>query len=89
MYRSQLVTNLRLVLHEDVKPIPRLMLYFKPRTDNQWVLFFNETVTFASHQEVFENTFRRTTGPNEKSVPLKSPVMLIYMKVSMVDDLLG
>lgn len=74
---------------EDVKPIPRRILYLRPREDDQWVLFFNETVTFASHQEVFEDTFRRATGRDSKDVPLRTPCMLIYLKVSMLDTLLG
>jgi hypothetical protein len=76
-------------LVEAVEPVPRWILYFKPREDDQWVLFFNEMVTFASHREAFEDTFRRTTGPDDNEVPLKTPRMLIYMKASMIGDLLG
>jgi hypothetical protein len=76
-------------LVEVVEPVSRWILYFKPRGDDQWVLFFNEMITFASHREAFEDTFERTTGPDDSEVPLKPPHMLIYMKASMTGDLLG
>jgi hypothetical protein len=75
-------------VHEETNPVPRFIVYLRPREEDQWILFFNEKVTFASHEEVFEDTFRRSAALDE-GVPLKTPCMLIYMKVSMLGELLG
>lgn len=86
---SLTVVYYRVVVQEETKPMPRYIVYFRPREEDQWVLFFNEKVTFASHREVFEDTFRRSVASDNTEVPLKSPCMLIYMKVSMLGELLG
>ena len=76
-------------MHEDVEPFPKWIVYLRPRGDDQWVLFFNETVTFASHQEVFEEVFRRTAGSGSGDVPLRTPLLLVYLNAAMISTLLG
>ena len=83
------MANHRVVVHEDIKPFAKWMVYLRPRQDDQWVLFLNETVTFASHQEVFEDVFRRTAASGDEQLPLRTPCMLIYLNASMIETLLG
>jgi hypothetical protein len=72
---------------EDVEPA-RWMLYLRPREEDRWILFFNETVTLASHKEVFEDTYARGQGDGRKEMPLRSPEVLMYLKKSMLGELL-
>ena len=64
------------------------MLYFRPREEDQWVFFFNETVTFATNREVFEDNFRRGEGDDSSKGPLRTPLDFIFLKKSMLGDLL-
>jgi hypothetical protein len=74
---------------EDVKPIPRYLLYLRPRKEDQWILFFRETVSYAQRREVFENNFRRGDETMPKDAPLRTPYILIYLQVSKLDIILG
>jgi hypothetical protein len=48
----------------------------------------NEAVTLVSHKEVFEDTYARGQGGGRKERPLRSPEVLMYLKKSMLGELL-
>jgi hypothetical protein len=73
---------------EEVKPVPRFLLYLRPRVEEQWLLFFNESVTYARESEVFEHNFRLGADSLPRGAPLRVPILL-YLRVSMLDGLLG
>lgn len=52
------------------------------------MLFFNEYVTFANRQEVFDDIYARgqEDAPNNK--PLRGASVLIYLKKSMLGEIL-
>ncbi|RDW59191.1 hypothetical protein BP5796_12115 [Coleophoma crateriformis] len=88
------VTDTKYQLHgvvvlEDVKPVPRYLLYLRPRQEDQWILFFKETVSFAQRTEVFEDNFRREDWTKQKDAPLRTPYIFVYLKISKLDHLLG
>jgi hypothetical protein len=64
------------------------MLYFRPREDDRRIHFFNDTVTHASHHEVSEDTYARGQRDGTKERPLKSSSVLIYLKKTMLGELL-
>ncbi|KAK3385601.1 heterokaryon incompatibility protein-domain-containing protein [Podospora didyma] len=87
---SDLIYQLHgVVVLEDVKPVPRFLLYLRPRQENQWLLFFNEDVTYGLESEVFEHNFRLNDGTVPAGAPLRIPILLLYLRVSMLDILLG
>ena len=73
---------------EDVKPIPRWLLYLRPRQEKQWLLFFNETVTYALEREVFGDNFGGDTETTSGGIPARRPVLLLYLRESSLDDTL-
>jgi hypothetical protein len=76
------------VVLEEVQP-PRFLLYLRPRQENQWLLLFNNEVTYALESEVFEHNFRLVVdGTLPAEAPLRIPVMLFYLRESMLDRLL-
>jgi hypothetical protein len=79
----------RVVVLEEVKPFPKFLLYLRPRQENQWLLFFNEAVTYALESEVFESNFRLNDGTIPLGAPSRTPVLLLYLRVSILDSLLG
>jgi hypothetical protein len=74
---------------EDVKPVPRYLLYLRPRKENRWILFFKESVTYAKHTEVFEDNFREHGASLSPDAPLRTPYLLMYIKTSRLDVYLG
>lgn len=52
-------------------------------------MFFNESVTYASEEEVFEHNYRLKDDAMPPGAPLRTPVLLVYLRVSMLDTLLG
>jgi hypothetical protein len=74
---------------EDLKPIPKYLVYLRPRKENQWFKFFNDAVTYAPQMEVFEDNFRVNDGATPSGSPLRYPIILVYLQVSMLDSLLG
>ena len=87
--RTNRMPLFRVVVLEEVDPIHRFLLYLRPRTENQRFLFFNEEVSHASESEVFELNFRLNNGAVPVGAPLRTPVLLLYLRVSMLDSLLG
>ncbi|RDW63742.1 hypothetical protein BP6252_11287 [Coleophoma cylindrospora] len=88
------VTDTKYQLHgvvvlEDVKPVPRYLLYLRPRQEDQWILFFKETVSYAQRSEVFEDNFRREDRTKQRDAPLRTPYIFVYLKISKLDHLLG
>jgi hypothetical protein len=79
----------RVVVLEEVEPVHRFLLYLRPRLENQWLLLFNETVTYANESEAFEHNFRLDNGTMPAGAPLRTPVFLVYLRRSMLDTLLG
>jgi hypothetical protein len=73
---------------EDVKPVPRRLIYLKPRQENQWLLSFNEAVTYALEREVFEDNFRCNDRVAPDREPLRTSYILIYLQGSMFDSIL-
>ncbi|KAK4238447.1 hypothetical protein C8A03DRAFT_33534 [Achaetomium macrosporum] len=77
------------VVLEEVEPLPRFLLYLRPRLENQWLLLFNESVTYALESEVFEHNFRLGADTLPPGAPLRTPVLLLYLRMSILDSLLG
>jgi hypothetical protein len=77
------------VVLEAVEPINRFLLYLRPLQEDKWLLFFNDTVTFASKKEVFDDNMIRKKGERREGTWLRSPVLLIYLRVNMLNELLG
>jgi hypothetical protein len=79
------------VVLEDVQPMARWLLYLRPRRENQWLLFFNETVTYALEREVFEDNFGPFGSDAEgaaRDLPSRRPLFLLYLRVSLLDNVL-
>jgi hypothetical protein len=85
----QVTNSCSVCILEDVKPVPRYLLYLRPRADDKWILFFKESVTYARHSEVFEDNFRRPGYHMPANAPLRTPYLLMYIKKSMLDVYLG
>ncbi|KAK3902135.1 heterokaryon incompatibility protein-domain-containing protein [Staphylotrichum tortipilum] len=94
---SDLVYQLHgVIIREEVLPVPRFLLYLRPRRDEpQWLLFFNEAVTYALESEVFEHNFRAEggggvvgTGGLPEGAPLRVPIMCLYLRVGELGGLL-
>ncbi|CAG8974178.1 hypothetical protein HYALB_00011786 [Hymenoscyphus albidus] len=66
------------VVLEEVKPAPRYLLYLRPNTEEQWILFFKETVSYAQRSEVFEDNFR-LDNEKTKNAPLRTPYVFVYI----------
>jgi hypothetical protein len=77
------------VVLKEVKPLARFLLYLRPRLESQWLLFFNKSVTYTVESEVFEHNFRLGADSLPPSAPLRTPVLLLYLRMSMLDSLLG
>ncbi|KAH8589510.1 hypothetical protein B0O99DRAFT_553461 [Bisporella sp. PMI_857] len=77
------------VVLEDVKPTPRYLLYLRPRLEDQWILFFKETVSNAQRSEVFEDNFRGNNHKTLNNAPLRTPYVLVYIQKSRLNELLG
>jgi hypothetical protein len=60
------------------------LLYIRPRPEEQWLLHFKESVTYARLSEVFEDNFRRPGYPMPENAPLRTPYLLLYIKKSKV-----
>ncbi|KAK5729767.1 hypothetical protein LTR17_011633 [Elasticomyces elasticus] len=71
-----------------VWPEAKWMLYFRPSKEDNWFLFFNDSVTTASKQEVFEDLFIRGRRNDFLCAPLRTPTGFIFLKSSMVETLL-
>ena len=65
--------------------------FLRPRKYDEWFKFLDETVTNASLKEVFNDSFDGTHLFKEIKGDFVSrirPMLLIYIRVSMVDNLL-
>jgi hypothetical protein len=92
LLRISLLTGIfvyRVVVLEDVKPTPRYLLYLRPRLEDQWILFFKETVSNAQRSEVFEDNFRGNNHKTLSNAPLRTPYVLVYIQKSRLNELLG
>ncbi|CAG8951516.1 hypothetical protein HYFRA_00007432 [Hymenoscyphus fraxineus] len=92
-YTEPFVTDALYQLHgvvvlEEVKPAPRYLLYLRPNTEEQWILFFKETVSYAQRSEVFEDNFR-LDNEKTKNAPLRTPYVFVYILKSKLDKHLG
>ncbi len=79
----------RVVVLEGLERDAKWLIYLKPRKEDQWFKFFNETVTYARETQVFQDNFGGNDGTIPHDPPLRTPYFLIYLKASMLDSLLG
>jgi len=83
------LTQDSVVALEHIKPIPRYLLYAKPRAENQWLLFFNESVTYAQEREVLEDNFRLPENKGHGEIPFRTPRLLVYLQRSSISNIIG
>ena len=76
------------MVHEEVRPLAKYMLYLRPREENTWLLFFNDVVTFATLQEVFEDNFVRDKQHQNGRSFLRSPTAFFFVKKSEIGKIL-
>lgn len=76
------------IVLEEIQPVNRWLLYFRPRKDHsRWLLFFNDAVTYANEREVFEDNFREDYDVSV--ILLRTPYVLVYARVNRIDEVLG
>jgi hypothetical protein len=71
-------------------PHPKYYILLRPREQNEWFKFYDETVTRIDLDKAFKRNFGDAgeTGytPNRKPRPL--PYLLVYLRVSELNSLL-